>query len=302
MINHRDFHLSDWVAQNNPGWRVRWGPQTEFMTLIVDLASPREDSRWRLFWCDEDPHIVLNRDGKFVPREGVKIHQAEITLSAEAFPNLPLILGMCYDDHYRGTPAPRRKHATPYITKEEATELEQHFFDMFIAPYQCSHTIYAVHKSGTLLLERLGVTPFSNIFVNHYASNTFQDDDKVEVDTLDVEDSDKPVMVVLVVDDMVSSGHTAAAIIKAFNDIGITRVRYVTLLDIVASREDHSVDATVESLKSVSNHYWMFGRGMDLVNESSRSTQHIYGADKSFDTELPTDIAELKQLFAENEV
>ena len=86
MINHRDFHLSDWVAQNNPGWRVRWGPQTEFMTLIVDLASPREDSHWRLFWCDEDPHIVLNRDGKFVPVTEAEVVYVAVNKAGKSIP------------------------------------------------------------------------------------------------------------------------------------------------------------------------------------------------------------------------
>ena len=287
MINHNKFNLSDYAAQQNQGWRVRWAPDGMNMVLLVNTATPIENSQWKLVWCEEDPCIILRHDGAFVPREGVLIQQSVLSIlsvQGQEDVSVPHILQRCYKDHYQGVPAPRRKlpEEEPYITAGEAEILEQKFFDQLVAPYIHSHAVYAIDRSGVLLAKRLGVNLEGIIHVKHYASSTYQDDESISVDEILIDDIDKPV---LIIDDMVSSGHTAAAVIDAMREAGIDAVRFVTLFDIVASRENHDVTSMVESIKPISNHYWMYGRGMDLLDEKSRQSGDIYGSCKSFATD-----------------
>lgn len=294
MKNHNVFDISDLAAQKNPGWRVRWGAEGSNAVLLVNTWSPADCSEWKLVWCEEDPQITLSPSGEFIPGEGIDIHEGVCQISNRVTEGLPMILKQSFEDHYSNKAAPRFKRWQPYISNGEAQDLETEFFDKLVAPYLDSHTLYAVHESGSLLCKRLGIsTPFYELFVSHYTSSTFQDDSGVRVGDIPVDDLDKPV---LIIDDMVSSGHTAAAILKAFEKAGFIRVRYVALFNVVASRENHDVDSAIETVKDVSNFYWMYGRGMDLNDPSSRRTLHIYGADKSYG-ESQEDINELLNFF-----
>lgn len=287
MKGHNTFDISDYGAQNNPGWRVRWGSEGSNAVLLTKLGTKKIGTEWKLIWCEATPKVTLEYDAetnseqrfKAVPPEGYEIKEKTIIISSPASSStLPKILRRAMSEHRKGIPAPRRMSKVPYINKNEAALLERSFFTVLVAPYLSTHTIYSVDKSGTRLCNRIGVKPDATIQVRHYSSDTFQNDTGIKVN-VPIINNDAPA---LIIDDMVSSGHTAAAIIKAFHNAGIDRMRYVTLFDVVASRENSDVDSFIESLKPVSNFYWMYGRGMDLFGEASRNTQHIFGADKCY--------------------
>lgn len=293
MKDYTKFDISDLGAQQNPGWRVRWGAEGSNAVLLVNTQKSIEDSEWKLLWCDEDPEITLSADGVFLPRESVTIHEKIYRIPHPAPKILPSILVSCYKEHYSNIPAPRHKNPEPYIPQETAKTLERKFFETLIAPYLRTHTVYAVAESGLQLCYRLGVTWDVEIDVSHYESSTFQNDSGIHVEDFPILNYDKPV---LVIDDMVSSGHTAAAILDKFRKQGVDKVRYVALFNVVASREDHEVDSAIETCQDISNFYWMYGRGMDLLDEQSRRTKHIYGADKSYE-EFEEDIDDLRNFF-----
>lgn len=280
MKNHNVFDISDYAAQRNPGWRVRWGAENSNAVLLVDMSTPKESSWWKLVWCDQDPEIALTPGGEFLPKPEVKIHEYNWLITDPRDKTLPRILSQSLKDHFSNVPAPRHRNSEPYIRRDTAIDLESQFFEKFVAPYLDSHTVYSVYKSGSKLCQRLGISPYADLFVSHYDEDTFQNDAKIRVGEFPIEDRDKPV---LIIDDMVSSGHTAAAILKEFEKAGLQKVRYAALFNVVASRENHDIDSSIETLKNISNFYWMYGRGMDLKDEESRRTLHIYGADKSYE-------------------
>lgn len=294
MKRHNKFDISDYAAQTNPGWRVRWGAEGSNAVLLVDMKSPKNASRWKLVWCDEDPDIVLAHNSTFTPGHPVNIRECVRCVTPHDVKTIPDILKRAYKEHYANIAAPRHKNSEPYIDMTTAEALEREFFDTLVAPYLDSHTVYAVHESGTRLCRRLGIPVSYELFVSHYDSSTYQDDSKVKIGDFPIDDYDKPV---LIVDDMVSSGHTAAAILRAFEKLGVVRVRYAALFNVIASRENHDVDSAIETIKDVSNFYWMYGRGMDLNDEASRRTLHIYGADKSYN-ESQEDIDDLLNFFS----
>lgn len=291
MKEYTQFDISDYGAQRNPGWRVRWGADGSNAVLLTSLDTPKPGTCWKLIYAPEDVKIILDPDGQFraIKKTGdyfvtadSDIHERIVTFTTIP-KNCPKILRQAAEEHRNNIPAPRYKEPTPYIDKDVAEELEKKFFDELIAPYINTHTVYAVANSGTLLCKRLGITNFSEIYVNHYESNTFQNDRKPSVKAIQAQlagDSYKPV---LVIDDMVSSGHTAAAILEAFKNVGVSMVRYTALFNIVASRENFDVDSAISTLIAISNFYWMFGRGMDLIDEPSRKSKHIYGAQKNYE-------------------
>lgn len=294
MKSFNVFDISDYGAQTNPGWRVRWGAEGANAVLLVNLDPEKQLREWKLVWSDAPVDVFL-RDTEFVavPAEGHQIH--EKTAWLPEFPAaVPSILFRAWDEQRQNIPAPRRKQTTPYITKETAVHLEQEFFERYVAPYVVTHKIFAIAESGVQLCKRLGMTDFETLYVNHYRANTFQADHNIRVTGIP---QLEPETQVLVIDDMISSGRTIAAIQEAFIQKGVFRVRFVTLFDIVASREVHDVDSSVESLMPISNFYWIYGRGMDIFDENSRRTQHVYGADKSYESETQEDIDALFNFF-----
>lgn len=299
MKSRYDFDISDYGAQRNPGWRVRWGAEGSNAVLLVNMDPKTKFKQWKLIWCTATPLVSLNEQNEFIAMapEGHEILEKTITLdSTSALVNqvkLPKILYKAWEDAKSNLPAPRRKQSEPYIGTLAAEELEKQFFNQ-VAPLLDSHTVYAVHESGTRLCNRLNIDIDSEIYVNHYEHNTYQDDKGIKVDAIPISDPHKPV---LVIDDMVSSGHTAAAILEKFNQIGVTKVRFFALYSIIASRENHDVDSAIEYTTPLSNFYWVYGRGMDLFDEESRRLKSIYGADKSYADETKGDVDDLLNFF-----
>jgi len=300
MRHYSTFQISDYAAQQNKGWRVRWGPQELNMTLLVDQSSD-DALLWRLVYSPtgEDPDIRLERDNQFAPAEvapGIVRKMNTKTRLIDPSQPLPKILMQCYRDHVSQVPAPRRKNETPYIDRAIAEGIEKRFYETMICPYESSHVILGVDRSGVELANRLGVHLDGRISVNHYYPNTYQDDSDVEAEIIGGSiDTSRPV---LIIDDMLSSGRTAQAILSLFEDeYPEVRVRFVALYDIVASREVPEVEASVETYQKVSNHYWTYGRGADLITPESRLYPDVMGADKAFGWETEDDINDLLNFF-----
>lgn len=291
------FDCSDLAARSNPGWRVRWGAEGYNATLLVDLNGVHDESRWKLVTVEPGTEISLKNEQFFAyPMSAVRSVTRTVRVENFELDSLPRILRRCWVDHFTDHPAPRHQNEKPVLTKAEADKLEQDFYENLIAPYLDTHIVYAVSESGVELAKRLGIKSFWIINVNHYEDNTFQNDYDIHVGEIFIPESDKPV---LVIDDMVSSGRTADAIIKQFDLQGITQIRYVALFNILASREIEEVNSYIETQMTVSNFYWLYGRGMDLFDEDSRKTKNVYGADKAFDDETKEDVDALFDFFSE---
>lgn len=290
MVPFGKYHLSDYAAQNNPGWRVRWGAQYTNMVLLNNLENNDE---WLLVWCDEDPNIILNASKRFVVREGVAVHSA--VRNTKELADIPSILVEEMHSVNAEPPrsAPRHANETPYLTEKDMENFEKIFYDRFIAPYEATHKIYAVSKSGTALAKRLGVQLTGKINVSHYSDATVQDESMIEVSPVGAKEDD----LVLVIDDMVSSGWTAEAVFNMLRRQGCTRVRFAALFNIQASRECINISNDVDTLVDVSNCYWMYGRGMDLMSEESRRTADVFGADKQYGWETEDSLNDLLNFF-----
>lgn len=292
-----EFDISDYGAQNNPGWRVRWGAEGANAVLLTDLAH-EGGTIWKLLYSEKPLHVELDDvENKFVLGPDDKV--IERIKEIKAIPdNCPKILCHAIADHRANIPAPRYKEPTPYITKDDAERLEHAFYHAQIAPYINTHRVYAVANSGTLLCKRLGITDYTEIYVNHYEASTYQNNRKPSTRAIEAQlipEVDRPV---LVIDDMVSSGYTADRILTAFQNLGVGMVRYAALFDIIASREIPDVDSAISTYQPVSNFYWMFGRGMDLLDEASRNYKHIYGAQKKYaDADRQEDFDDLFNFF-----
>ena len=253
--------------------------------LLTKLGTKKPGTEWRLIYSEGPIQVTLNTEGKFiaVPAGGANLPIKVLDKTVgDKVPELPRILSQAVHDHRKDIAAPRYKNSKPFIQNDVADELERQFYEKLVAPYVDSSDVYSIAVSGTRLCDRIGVHPKAELFVNHYESNTFQNDRGPVVSNIQAQIASEPDTPVLIIDDMVSSGHTAAAVLKAFENAGVTRVRYVALFDIVASRENFDVDSAITTLIPISNFYWMYGRGMDLMDEQSRNSTHIYGADKTY--------------------
>lgn len=198
---------------------------------------------------------------------------------------------------------PRAKATKPYITKESAELFENDFKTMVSIPIQgCLYATIA--KAGTLLMSRLGINPDIIFSVNHYVTETnTQDDSRIEVKMLrNVDVSDKPV---IVVDDLISSGRTANAVIEQLLKSGASRVYYFALYRTICSKEvELWVDprVCVKSFLPISNAYWTYGRGFDLTDEKSRCSNDIYASTKHWDWETDSDVEDLIRFFGPDTV
>lgn len=298
-----DFDVSDLAASTFQGWRVRWGAENTGMVLLVDMNTPKQASDWVLVTLPEDNqnitgHVIYDEEvGRFFEKAdepGVQIYSKH--LKDIPVEKLPRILRKCFEDHYSDIPAPRFESEKSLLTKQEAFNLESQFYKKCIEPYLDTHQVYSVSKSGTWLAKRLHIKS-TEIVVKHYDDNTFQNDSGIKIDAfLTPSDTDTPI---LIIDDMVSSGRTAEAIIRRFEKLGFSKIRFSALFNVAASREVFSFESYLDLFKTISNFYWVYGRGMDLFDDSSRMRQGIYGADKRFGWESEEDIHDLRNFFSQ---
>lgn len=290
------FKCSDIAASLlSPNYRVRWGQSGTGLTLLVKEDSTPSHSVWALVYCPDESAIVVDTStNKFsLPPEALpKIAFHEVGPTE----HLPAILERCQSDFFKQIPPPRFNNDEILVTEEQANAWEQDFYNTLIAPHLLNSKIYAIAHSGTELAKRLGIEA-QPIFVRHYEETTFQNDDEVE-DVFSIPMPDNHDQQVLIIDDMVSSGRTAAAVLKQFHEAGYTKVRFVVPFCVLASNELPEILNEVEYYKIISNFYWVYGRGMDLYSHSTRTLKQYYGAEKQFeDFNSKENIDDLRSFF-----
>lgn len=288
------FHCSDIAASMMPDSRVRWGQSDTGLTLLVSKDSKKEHSVWQLVYCPDEEAISISPEGKFwLPPESLpKIAIADVKEND----HLPVILEKAWTEYFvNQVPPPRYETSKVLVTAEQASQWEQEFYNELLAPYLNNHTVYAVAHSGTGLCKRLGIEA-NPIFVTHYDETTYQND-SLSDDVLAPlpANQDTPI---LIIDDMVSSGRTASGILGFFKNNGYEKLRFVALYNVLASNEVPEILAEVETYRTLSNFYWVYGRGMDLFSFSTRRLEDLYGAEKRYpDCESEANVRELCEFF-----
>lgn len=195
---------------------------------------------------------------------------------------------------------PRAKSNTPYITSAQATLLESTFKTMVQAPDNgtCIHA--SVAAAGKMLADRLDITSDVVYAVQHYEQSTNTQDDQL-VKVVPDRDIDLIGKDVIVIDDLISSGRTANAVIEHILSAGASHVYFFSLYRTICSREVDLLEdprVTIQSYVPLSNAYWTYGRGFDLTDNESRNLPDIYAATKHWDWETSEDVTELINYFA----
>ena len=197
---------------------------------------------------------------------------------------------------------PRAKADAPYITQLQATLLESEFKTMVNAPNDGNCIYASVSKAGTLLAERIGIDTELILDVSHYdmATNT-QDDARIKVSSqseISVEGK-----TVIVIDDLISSGRTARAIVHHLLKAGAAKIYFFALYRTICSKEveiPEGDNVVIRSYAPLSNAYWTYGRGFDLTDDESRNLDDIYGSTKHWDWETDSDVNELISFFSDS--
>lgn len=307
-----DFHVSDLGTQTIPNSKYYWQNEKAKCCLIVpDDVNEVPDAPAIVYFVQAAPNVdILCSDIQNPDAARVFATPGNVTITAKAFERSE---GVCERpeccpkilDHIlslidkRSWSFPRAKSDEVYISEAQAVLLEQDFKRMVMAPNDGSCIFASVSVAGSMLAYRMGIESDVVYVVSHYdmATNT-QDDSLIEVEQdKDVDLSGKKV---IVIDDLISSGRTANAVIKRVLDSGADRVYYFALYRTICSREVTLIDdprVTIQSYVPLSNAYWTYGRGFDLSDDESRDTPGIFAATKHWDWETTDDVAELVKFF-----
>lgn len=194
---------------------------------------------------------------------------------------------------------PRARASKPYITKVQAELMEKEFQSMVQAVADPSAIFVSVSKAGTMLAKRIGIKPVFECQVNHYDMETNTQDDTL-ISVIRCPEFDVSGQTVVVIDDLISSGRTANAVITNLLDSGAERVFFFALYRTICSQEVELLKdprALIRSAYPLSNAYWTYGRGFDLTDDTSRETPDIYGSTKHWEWEHPSDVEELIHYF-----
>lgn len=194
---------------------------------------------------------------------------------------------------------PRAKASEPYISRERAEMLESSFKTMVTAPDNGTCIYASVATAGTMLANRIGIKPIIEFQVSHYDMSTNTQDDNL-IDVSYSNSVDVLGRTVIVIDDLISSGRTANAVIQSMIDAGAAHIYYFALYRTICSQEVELCSnprVTIQSYIPISNAYWTYGRGFDLTDEESRNLPDIYGSTKHWDWESEQDVNELILFF-----
>lgn len=192
---------------------------------------------------------------------------------------------------------PRTKGDKPYITKAEAIAYEKQFKELVTANQE-SVVYAAVSVAGVMLANRIGITPELVYSVKHYDSTNTQVDSQITVTrggNVSLEGK-----TVVIIDDLISSGRTAQAVIQTAISEGAAKVKFYALYQTIASKEVNleSTDRVqIKSYLPLSNAYWTYGRGFDLTTEESRALPDIYPCTKHWAWETDDDVEHLIKFF-----
>lgn len=307
-----DFHVSDLGTQTIPNSKYYWqNEQTKCCVIVPDEVNDNPDAPAIVYFVQAAPNVeILCTDMQNPDAARIVPNSSNVIITAKAFErfvgvcerpeNCPKILDhiLSLIDHCSWS-FPRAKADEVYISEAQAILLEQNFKRMVMAPNNGTCVFASVAVAGSMLADRMGIKSDVVYSVNHYdmATNT-QDDSLIEVvQDRDIDLSSKPV---IVIDDLISSGRTANAVIKSILDAGADHVYYLALYRTISSREVELIDdprVTIQTYVPLSNAYWTYGRGFDLTDEESRNTPGIFAATKHWEWETADDVAALIRFF-----
>lgn len=195
---------------------------------------------------------------------------------------------------------PRSKPNKPYISKASAILLEANFKHMVMSVNDGNCIYVSVSRAGTMLANRLGIDIAGEFVVKHYHTDINTQDDTALDKFLSPDLSFYEGKKVVVIDDLISSGRTAGAVIMSLQKQGFKKVYFFSLYRTVCSQEvplDFGEDVLVKSYCPISNAYWTYGRGFDLTDEASRNLEDIFACTKHWDWETPEDVSQLMKVF-----
>lgn len=307
-----DFHVSDLGTQTIPNSKYYWqNERAKCCVIVPDDVNSDENKSALVYFVQAAPDVEVvctnmqNPDLAFVSATpGV------VTISAKEFKRkygmcerpaecpkiLDYILTLIDSNSWS---FPRAQADKVYISEAQAVLLEQNFKRMVMAPNDGTCVVATVAVAGSLLADRMGIDSEVVYGVSHYDMTTnTQDDARVKV--AQDRDIDLCGKKVIVIDDLISSGRTANAVIERILASGAEHVYYFALYRTICSREVTLIDdprVTIQSYIPLSNAYWTYGRGFDLTDDASRNTPDIFAATKHWDWETADDVAELIKFF-----
>ena len=194
---------------------------------------------------------------------------------------------------------PRAKADTPYITAVQASLFESMFKDMVKAPDDGNCVYASISKAGTMLADRIDIKSDIIFDVQHYDTETNTQDDSL-IQVTESKFVDVVGKTVIVIDDLISSGRTAKAVIRRLMDLGAAYIYYFALYRTISSQEVKlpvADNIVIKSYAPLSNAYWTYGRGFDLTDDDSRNLPDIYAATKHWDWETAEDVQKLINFF-----
>lgn len=307
-----DFHVSDLGTQTIPNSKYYWqNERTKCCVIVPDDVNDNPNTPAVVYFVQAAPNVeILCTNMQNPDAARVLPNSSNVTITAKAFErsagvcerpkNCPKILDNilslidCCSWSF-----PRAKADEVYISEAQAVLLEQNFKRMVMAPNNGNCIFASVTVAGSMLAERMGIESDVVYAVSHYdmATNT-QDDTRVDV--VQDRDIDLNGKQVIVIDDLISSGRTANAVIQRILNAGADHVYYFALYRTISSREVELIDdprVTIQTYVPLSNAYWTYGRGFDLTDDASRDTPGIFAATKHWDWETADDVAELIKFF-----
>ena len=307
-----DFHVSDIGTQTIPNSKYYWQNEKAKCCIIVpDNVNSEENKPALVYFVQAAPNVEVictnmqNPDSaSMTTTPGVLSIQAKVferkfgicERPAECPRILDYVLTLIDSNSWS---FPRAEAVTPYISEAQAILLESNFKNMVTAPDDGTCVYATISTAGTMLATRMGIESDVIYAVNHYdmSTNTQVDNLVAVAQDRDIDIADKTV---IVIDDLISSGRTANAVIERVLAAGAKHVYYFALYRTVSSREVELIDdprVTIQSYVPLSNAYWTYGRGFDLTEEATRELPSIYAATKHWDWETADDVEELIKFF-----
>lgn len=307
-----DFHASDLGTSVLLNSKYYWqNEEAECCIIVPDDVNDDITNPALLYFVQVSPGAnIICTDNSNPDAALIKASSGKFTITAKMFPrplgiclrpeNCPQILeGVLSLIDNNSWSFPRAKSEKPYISKMQAILLESNFKTMVTAPDDGTCVYTSVSKAGSMLAERLKLD--TEVFsVNHYdmVSNT-QDDDRIEVEYLG--DTNLSGRKVIIIDDLLSSGRTANAVIGKALELGATQVCFFALYRTIASQEVDLITSDkvmIQTYLPISNAYWTYGRGFDLTDEESRLLPDVYAATKHWVWEKDSDVDALIKFFS----
>lgn len=305
-----DFHVSDLGTMQLPGTKYYWqNERAKCCVLVPDSSRDNPNSPVQVHFMQAEPSVkifctdtrnpdsaeIIATPGSVVVNTITVARRNGICTRPEKCGRiLEAILTLIDQNSWS---FPRAKATAPYIGAGQAALLEENFAIMAKSVDRGGSVYLTVDKAGTMLAERINLPQHGRIKASHYVTETNTQDESIlsiQIETnngLDIAGKE-----VIVIDDLISSGRTANAIIEALLQKDVLSVSFFALYRTICSREVTLIDkpnVLIQSYVPLSNAYWTYGRGFDLSDDESRNSSDIYASTKHWDWETPEDVNEL---------